>query len=289
MDMRHYDPAIARWVVQDPVTHHAMSPYNAFDNNPVLIADPSGADGAQNIVGSYGWDTMFFAAAGDSGETQATAVNNVENSDNQMESSQDDLEEEEGTVHLDEVVVTLGNEGSYDLAALLISLQIHGTTYYDYLGSVPGEYGAGEIVPIEVPMTIFEVSPLLGGIYKGGITGIAALWRMLTKGKDVAKVSSRIVNTSLKQLQKKFKHAADFGIKGNFSKANAIKFNSAINKHINNPAVKTIQGTYRGNPVIHYVNPNTGLNVITGANGTFISGWKLNSAQLQNVLKRGKL
>ena len=44
MDMRQYDPAIARWVVQDPVTHHNYSPYNAFDNNPVFYADPSGAD-----------------------------------------------------------------------------------------------------------------------------------------------------------------------------------------------------------------------------------------------------
>jgi RHS repeat-associated protein len=50
MDMRQYDPAIARWVVQDPVTHHSMSPYNAFDNNPVYWADPSGADAV------YNWD-----------------------------------------------------------------------------------------------------------------------------------------------------------------------------------------------------------------------------------------
>ena len=44
MDLRHYDPAIARWVVQDPVTHFDYSPYSAFDNNPVFWADPSGAD-----------------------------------------------------------------------------------------------------------------------------------------------------------------------------------------------------------------------------------------------------
>lgn len=44
MDMRQYDPAIGRWIVQDPVTHFSMSPYVAFDNNPVFWADPSGAD-----------------------------------------------------------------------------------------------------------------------------------------------------------------------------------------------------------------------------------------------------
>jgi len=45
MDMRDYDPAIGRWLGLDPVTHFSQSPYNAFDNNPVMVADPSGADG----------------------------------------------------------------------------------------------------------------------------------------------------------------------------------------------------------------------------------------------------
>ncbi|SFO39043.1 RHS repeat-associated core domain-containing protein [Paenimyroides ummariense] len=44
MDLRQYDPAIGRWLVQDPVVHHEFSPYSAFDNNPVYWSDPSGAD-----------------------------------------------------------------------------------------------------------------------------------------------------------------------------------------------------------------------------------------------------
>ena len=51
MDFRKYDPAIARWMGIDPVTHYSLSPYNAFDNNPVFWADPSGADGEH-----YNWD-----------------------------------------------------------------------------------------------------------------------------------------------------------------------------------------------------------------------------------------
>ncbi|WP_101447373.1 RHS repeat-associated core domain-containing protein [Aquimarina sp. MAR_2010_214] len=43
MDLRQYDPAIARWTSIDPVTHHSNSTYNGFDNNPVFWADPSGA------------------------------------------------------------------------------------------------------------------------------------------------------------------------------------------------------------------------------------------------------
>jgi len=44
MALRHYDPAIARWVGIDPITHHNFTPYQAFDNNPIFWADPSGAD-----------------------------------------------------------------------------------------------------------------------------------------------------------------------------------------------------------------------------------------------------
>jgi RHS repeat-associated protein len=43
MDVRHYDAAIARWTGIDPVTHHAMSTYLAFDGNPVFWADPKRA------------------------------------------------------------------------------------------------------------------------------------------------------------------------------------------------------------------------------------------------------
>src|SRR5690554_3903989 len=43
MDMRMYDPAIARWVVQDPIVHFYQSTYSAFEGNFVFWADPSGA------------------------------------------------------------------------------------------------------------------------------------------------------------------------------------------------------------------------------------------------------
>ncbi|WP_075344219.1 RHS repeat-associated core domain-containing protein [Tenacibaculum agarivorans] len=45
MDVRQFDPIIARWTSIDPITHHSQSTYNGFDNNPIYFADPSGADG----------------------------------------------------------------------------------------------------------------------------------------------------------------------------------------------------------------------------------------------------
>ncbi len=55
MDLRMYDPAIARWVVQDPVVHFDYSTYSAFDNNPVFWADPSGAN-SQSLIQDL-WDS----------------------------------------------------------------------------------------------------------------------------------------------------------------------------------------------------------------------------------------
>jgi len=49
MDLRQYDPTIARWNGIDPVTHYDYSTYSAFDNNPVFWADPSGADSTTYI------------------------------------------------------------------------------------------------------------------------------------------------------------------------------------------------------------------------------------------------
>ncbi|CAL2093789.1 protein of unknown function [Tenacibaculum sp. 190524A02b] len=60
MDMRQYDPALARWTGIDPVTHHTMSTYAAFDNDPVFWVDPSGADsGTMKIQDLNGnWHTL---------------------------------------------------------------------------------------------------------------------------------------------------------------------------------------------------------------------------------------
>ncbi len=121
--------------------------------------------------------------------------------------------------------------------------------------------------------------PVVESTLTPAVTGV-----MATKN-----LASRILVATEKQLQKKFKHASDFSISGNFNKANAAKFGSAINQHINSPGVKAIQGTYRGKPVIHYINPETGLNVIADQAGNFVSGWKLGAEQLQNVLTRGSL
>jgi hypothetical protein len=98
-----------------------------------------------------------------------------------------------------------------------------------------------------------------------------------------------VVATSTSQLQKKFKHAGDFGVAGTPSTANLQAFDDAIRNHVQSPATQKIVGTYRGDPVNIDVDPATELAVITDPADNFISGWKLSAQQLWHVLNGGKL
>jgi hypothetical protein len=100
----------------------------------------------------------------------------------------------------------------------------------------------------------------------------------------------RNISIDPQQLQSKFgKHASAFGIIGSWNQETARQFQQALIAHVQSADVKRIVGTYHRAPVIHYVNPETGLNVMTDMAGNFISGWKLNPAQLLNVLNLGSL
>ncbi len=61
MDLRSYDPAIARFNGIDPVTHYTQGTSVAFDNNPIYWADPSGADATGQVPLSY----QHFMETGD--------------------------------------------------------------------------------------------------------------------------------------------------------------------------------------------------------------------------------
>jgi len=60
MDLRQYDPAIARWTTMDPVVQHSYSPYEGFNSNPIMFKDPSGAYGMTG-----GWNISMLAGVMD--------------------------------------------------------------------------------------------------------------------------------------------------------------------------------------------------------------------------------
>ncbi len=111
-------------------------------------------------------------------------------------------------------------------------------------------------------------------------TGVAA--------NSAGDVSTVLMRTPL-QLQKKFKHAGDFGVTGGYSKANASRFSAAMHQHMNASGTQRIVGTYRNAPATHYLDPKTGLNVLSDLDGNFITGFRLGAGQLNDVLTTGRL
>jgi len=91
MALRHYDPAIARWNVIDPVVHHSMSPYNSFDNNPVFFADPGGADA------EYNWDDGKYYDGGQEVSFEDAMASHGMNSDGSKKSDDDTIYKKAGT------------------------------------------------------------------------------------------------------------------------------------------------------------------------------------------------
>jgi hypothetical protein len=130
-----------------------------------------------------------------------------------------------------------------------------------------------------------------------GCGGVAWAWNALTEVPvfKMLKIADRVgdayrsIAFARSQLQHAFKHAKDFGVLGNANTRTLAEFSNAIQNHIAAPGTRIIEGFYRGTRVTHFVDPATGLNVIRDASGSFLSGWKLSSEQLDHVLSSGKL
>ena len=103
-------------------------------------------------------------------------------------------------------------------------------------------------------------------------TGVEPIYVMLSDPLDSGKYTRR-------QLQKKYKHAVDFGISDTKINSETLtKFRDAIEAHLSDKDTFE-KGTYRrdkGSKV--YFNPKTMNAVIIRANGDFLSGWKINPA-----------
>ena len=94
---------------------------------------------------------------------------------------------------------------------------------------------------------------------------------------------------SRSQLLQAFGHAADFGITSGTGNMALFEFGTALQAHLDGPLTRSIQGSYRGAAVTHFLDPDTGLNVMRDAQGNFLSAWRLSPQQLQQVLSTGSL
>lgn len=115
--------------------------------------------------------------------------------------------------------------------------------------------------------------------------------RQVAKGGAAAE--SEIGATfSTSQLDKKFKHAEDFGLFTTKKNPETLaQYQQAIESHLADPSTYQ-HGTYQyvsGSTV--YYNPATNNVVVLGKDGAFVSGWKLDvgSPQFENFIKNGVL
>jgi Colicin D len=78
-------------------------------------------------------------------------------------------------------------------------------------------------------------------------------------------------------------------VTGKYSRQQATRFEHAMRAHVEDKTTLVLPGTYRAEPVTHFVNPQTGLNVMRDTRNAFVSGWRLTRVQLANLLTRGSL
>ncbi len=158
-----------------------------------------------------------------------------------------------------------------------------GTTTVTSLSHVPGS----------TPVYNLEIHGT--HVYHVGTSGV-----LVHNGNDLCPDAEALFNpllrtrpgleVSARNLQKVFgKHGADFGLQGNWNPSRAMEVFNAILGHMTATGTRRIPGLYRGQDVIHYVDPVSGLNVFTDLSGNFVGGWKLHLDQLQSVLSTGRL
>jgi len=124
MDFRQYDPTIARFTSNDPVTHFNQSTYIAFDNNPLFWADPSGADsingetvGADGLTNSQ-WMELSRPGGGGFNAMSTQARENVAYLNNKKKQSKLEVGETQEVTRLEKFKLIMG---AYNAAMMLYS------------------------------------------------------------------------------------------------------------------------------------------------------------------------
>jgi len=108
-------------------------------------------------------------------------------------------------------------------------------------------------------------------------------------GKVADEISATFSNA---QLDKKFKHADDFGLSTTKKNPETLsQYQRVIESHLGDASTYA-HGTYQYVPgsTVHF-NPVTNNVVILGKDGSFVSGWKLapGTTQFENFIKNGVL
>ncbi|MGS0638793.1 hemagglutinin repeat-containing protein [Citrobacter sp. VF227] len=127
-----------------------------------------------------------------------------------------------------------------------------------------------------------------------GMGGLMA--GLIIPGKKIPNAGTAIISDSVafstKQLDKKFKHASDFGVVTTKKNGDTIiEYQTAIKSHLDNKTTYE-HGTYLLVPESKvFFNPQTNNVVVIDKAGNFVSGWKLDpqTKQYENFINNGTL
>jgi len=114
----------------------------------------------------------------------------------------------------------------------------------------------------------------------------------IAKGSKTVTGSQSVTKTLPKtkyetsKLQHEWKHAKDFGIDGNWNKTNGVKYQEAIQKHIDT-ASDIFESTYGGDSVYVYINKNTSVGAYVDMAGNYVGGWKFSAEQIAYHISNG--
>ena len=98
-----------------------------------------------------------------------------------------------------------------------------------------------------------------------------------------------------RQAQRKFKHAASFGVPGTYSPANGERLKAAIVRFDNDPATIATRGTYNrgsgagGFPADFYHDPGSRLVVVVNLSGESVTGFRMSAQQYSAFLRTHRL
>ena len=117
-------------------------------------------------------------------------------------------------------------------------------------------------------------------------TSVKAAFKMYSRSQILKSLMNVSFNAT--QLQKKFKHAVDFGVKGNYSKSNRTKFETALRNHVSKSThiYKTKHSGQSGYVIMHLKGNNAAF---FKENGAFITAYKLTTTQKNNFIRIGEL
>lgn len=100
---------------------------------------------------------------------------------------------------------------------------------------------------------------------------------------------SRSMRFTTHSIQHGYKHAAHFGVTGNWNKAAGEIFEKALEAHIRDRGTIVVEGSFRGERVTHFFNPRTSLNVMRRLDGELLGGWRLRPDPIHHLLRTGRL